>query len=34
VDLVFEHYAQFNPEYKRLLPMRSVYVVDREPEGA
>jgi restriction system protein len=29
VDLVFEHYAQFSPEYKRLLPMRSVYVVDR-----
>lgn len=33
VDLVFEHYVQFNPEYKRLLPLRSVYVVDREPEG-
>jgi restriction system protein len=33
VDLIFEHYEQFNPEYKRLLPMRSVYVVDREPEG-
>lgn len=30
VDLVFRHYAQFSPEYKRLLPMRSVYVVDRE----
>jgi restriction system protein len=33
VDLVFEHYGKFKPEYKRLLPMRSVYVVDREPEG-
>jgi restriction system protein len=34
VDLIFEHYAQFSPEYKRLLPMRSVWVVDRRPEGA
>jgi restriction system protein len=33
VDLVFEHYAQFSPEYKRLLPMRSVYVVDRSPDA-
>lgn len=30
VDLVFRHYEQFSPEYKRLLPMRSVYVVARE----
>lgn len=29
VDLVFEHYEHFSPKYKRLLPMRSVYVVDR-----
>jgi restriction system protein len=33
VDLIFEHYPRFSPEYKRLLPMRSVYVVDREPAG-
>lgn len=33
VDLIFEHYAQFNPEYKQLLPMRSVYVVDAAPEA-
>jgi restriction system protein len=33
VDLIFEHYDKFSPEYKRLLPMRSVYVVDREPEA-
>jgi restriction system protein len=33
VDLIFQHYEKFSPEYKRLLPMRSVYVVDREPEG-
>jgi hypothetical protein len=26
---IFEHYEQFNPEWKCLLPM--VYVVDREP---
>ncbi len=29
VDLVFAHYDTFSPEYKRMLPMRSVYVVDR-----
>jgi restriction system protein len=29
VDLVFQHYEQFNSEYKRLLPIRRVYVVDR-----
>jgi restriction system protein len=29
VDLIFEHYEKFSPKYKRLLPMRSVYVVDR-----
>lgn len=33
VDLVFELYAQFSPEYKRLLPMRSVYVVDRSADA-
>lgn len=33
VDLVFEHYDNFAPEWKRLLPMRRVYVVDREPEA-
>jgi restriction system protein len=31
VDLVFQHYEKFSPDYKRLLPMRRVYVVDREP---
>jgi restriction system protein len=34
VELIFQHYESFNPEYKRLLPMRSVYVVDREPEAS
>jgi restriction system protein len=34
VDLIFEHYEQFSPEYKRLLPMRSVYVVDRELDAS
>ena len=33
VDLIFAHYDTFTPEYKRLLPMRSVYVVDRELDG-
>lgn len=30
VDLVFAHYEQLDPAYKRILPMRSVYVVRRE----
>jgi restriction system protein len=29
VDLIFAHYDSFSAEYKRTLPMRSVYVVDR-----
>jgi restriction system protein len=33
VDLVFEHYDEFDPEWKRLLPLRRVYVVDREPQS-
>jgi len=33
VDLIFAHYNTFSPEYKRLLPIRSVYVVDRELEA-
>lgn len=33
VDLVFEHYDRFDPEWKRLLPLRQVYVVDREPQS-
>jgi restriction system protein len=34
VDMVFEHYEDFAPEWKRLLPMRRVHVVDRGPEDA
>jgi restriction system protein len=34
VKLIFENYERFSPEWKRLLPMRSVYVVDREPEAS
>jgi restriction system protein len=33
VDLIFDHYDKLSPEWKRLLPMRSLYVVDREPEA-
>jgi restriction system protein len=33
VELVFAHYEQFSSEWKRLLPMRRVYVVDRDPEA-
>lgn len=32
VGLIFEHYDKFSAEWKRLLPLRSVFVVDREPE--
>jgi restriction system protein len=34
VKLAFEHYERFDPTWKRLLPMRAVYVVDREPEAS
>ncbi|MGA2929898.1 MAG: restriction endonuclease [Solirubrobacteraceae bacterium] len=34
VDLIFEHYESFRSEWKRLLPLRRVYVVDREPEAS
>jgi restriction system protein len=29
VDLIFEHYERFDVKYKTLLPLRSVYVVER-----
>lgn len=32
VGLVFAHYERLEPEWRRLLPMRQVYVVDREPD--
>lgn len=33
VDLIFRYYEHLAPEWKRLLPMRQVWVVDREPEA-
>lgn len=33
VDLIFAHYEQLDPAYKRMLPMRSVYVVQRGLDG-
>lgn len=30
VDLIFEHYEGLDPEWKRLLPLRRVYAVDRD----
>jgi predicted Mrr-cat superfamily restriction endonuclease len=33
VDLVLEHYEKLSSEWKRMLPLRSLYVVDREPEA-
>ena len=34
VNLVLEYYEVLDPEWKQLLPLRRVYVVDREPEGS
>jgi restriction system protein len=34
VDLVFEHYDALDPEWKRLVPLRSVYAVDRDAGGS
>lgn len=34
VDLVLEHYEKLSSEWKRLLPLRSLYVVDRDPEAS
>ena len=33
VDLIFEHYEMMDPEWKRLLPLRQVYAVDRDAPG-
>jgi restriction system protein len=33
VETIFEHYEQLAPRWKRILPMRRVYVVDKEPEA-
>lgn len=33
VDLILEHYEGLDPEWKRLLPLRRVYAVDREAAG-
>ncbi len=34
VQLIFDHYEQFDSRYKGLLPMRRVYVPEPEDEGA
>lgn len=33
VDLIFARYEQLDSAYKRMLPMRSVYVVQREMDA-
>jgi restriction system protein len=33
VVLVLKHYKKLGSEWKRMLPLRSLYVVDREPEA-
>jgi restriction system protein len=30
IDMIFEHYERLDPEWKRLLPLRAVYAVDRD----
>ena len=32
VDLLLEHYDKLDSEWKRLFPLRRLYVVDRDPE--
>ncbi len=34
VDLIFAHYERLDPAYKRMLPMRAVYVVRRELDAS
>lgn len=34
VDLIFEYYEGLDAEWKRLLPLRSVYAVDRDAGGS
>jgi restriction system protein len=34
VDLVLEHYEQLGSEWRRLLPLRRLYMVDRDPEAS
>lgn len=34
IDLIFEHYETLDPEWKRLLPLRRVYAVDRDGASA
>lgn len=34
VDLIFEHYEGLDAEWKRLLPLRQVYAVDRDAGGS
>jgi restriction system protein len=33
VDLIFDHYEQLDLEWRRLLPLKRIYVLDREPEA-
>ena len=33
VDLILEHDEQLGSEWKRLLPLRKVYLIDRDPEA-
>lgn len=34
VDLIFEHYEQLGSEWRRLVPLRRVYAVDRDAGGS
>jgi restriction system protein len=34
VELVFEHYESFSPEYQRVIPLKQVFVADPEPTAS
>ena len=34
VDLVFDHYEQLDLEWRRLLPLKRIYVLDRDLDGS
>ena len=33
VDMIFDHYEQLDPEWRRLLPLKRIYVLDHEPDA-
>lgn len=33
VDMIFDHYEQLDLEWRRLLPLKRIYVLDHEPDA-